>query len=120
MNASEPADVRAATLPGPDGDVEVALPHPPAQSLVAGGVIVVRTESPPRTIDNRNVHAFAADGTPLWRLAELGDPAADDPVVGLALLGSGALRLDTWTGDAWLVDPATGDARPGPRDGRPW
>ncbi len=91
------------------GERMIELPHEPVQQLRLGSLWVLRLESAPGQLFNRNVFAFDADARQLWQIAESPHGTeADKPFTTLRVSQQGELLAGNWNGVEYRVDAKTG------------
>lgn len=90
-----------------DESVEVRFDWPVREAIEVDGVIVVRTESPPGRINNRNVYGVLLDGNVVWRVQPVATVYEDSPFVSLIHQGENVV-LGNWDGMEIVIDARTG------------
>lgn len=90
------------------GGVEVTFDWPIKEALEVGDLLVIRTESPPKHIDNCNVYGVSSDGNVAWRVQPIATVHEDSPFVSLSHQGEN-VALTNWDGMEVIVEARTGE-----------
>ncbi|MDH4606870.1 hypothetical protein JW321_30205 [Pseudomonas syringae pv. papulans] len=90
----------------------VCLPYPVDTFLLFQGIVLIRLESPPGEVFNRNIFAFSMAGEVLWQIEESPHGTqADKPFMSLHCDDNDRVIVGCWNGVTYAVNVENGNIR---------
>ena len=88
--------------------ITVVFDHPVRQALVTDEAIIVRLESSPGVILNKNVFGLGRDGERLWTIAHLPHVYDDSPYTNVSIHTDGTVWASNWDGASCRIGTKSG------------